>query len=125
MENNNLYDTLFADQDDDEDLGMITINEMYDHANFNEISKYYDLGSYNEIFPSENDDILSVVHLNIRNVCSNLNELEAILNQMKHPPDVIAMSETWLNATTQLNTHVAGYTSTWGGIHLMEVCLFL
>ena len=111
MENNNLYDTLFADEDDDEDLGMITINEMYDHADFNEISKYYDLDSYNKIFPTANSDILSVIHLNIRNIRSNFNELESILSALKHPPDVIALSETWLNATTQLNTHVAGYTS--------------
>ena len=108
--NDNLYETLFIDEDDNEDIGMQTINELYDHANFDEISKYYDVGSYNKVFPSANCDVLSIIHLNIRNYSSNINEFEALLSTLNHSPDIIALSETWLNATTRLNTHLAGYT---------------
>ena len=111
MNNDNLYHTLFTDEDDVEDIGMLTINELYDHADFDEISKYYDIGSYNKLFPSANSDVFSIIHLNIRNYSTNVTELEALLSTLKQPPDVIALSETWLNATTRLDAHLDGYTS--------------
>ena len=48
--NENLYNTIFSEQDDF-DVGMSTIGLMYDHLNFEDISKYYDIEQYNKSFP--------------------------------------------------------------------------
>ena len=61
---------------------MLTINELYDHADFNEMSKYHDLRSYNKLFPTANSETLSIIHINIRNHCSNINEFEALLSTL-------------------------------------------
>ena len=39
MNDMNLYQTLFED-DDDDDLGMLTINDMYDHLDIDKMSNY-------------------------------------------------------------------------------------
>ena len=46
---NNIFQPLLDGNNEDEDLGVHILNEMYGHADLNEISKYYDLQSYSEL----------------------------------------------------------------------------
>ena len=81
IESNNLYESLFTEEDD-LDVGMLAINEMYGHLNFNKMSNYTSLESYNKIFPSNNNKALSLFHFNIRGLEINLVHLEALLSNL-------------------------------------------
>ena len=79
---NNLYDAILPD-DNDFDAAMETIGLMYDHLNFDEISKYYDLDQYNRSFPTDDDKILSIMHFNIRSLTKNGDEMIVMLESLK------------------------------------------
>ena len=106
--NNNLYDTILTD-DDDFDAAMTTIGLMYDHLNFDEISKYFDLDQYNKSFPSETENILSIVHLNIRSLAKNGDEMLALLACLKKHPDVIVLTESFLDSNSISTIQLNGY----------------
>ena len=103
IDNNNLYESLFPDEDDDLDVGMMAINEMYGHLNFDTMSNYVSLDQYKKRFPSFNNKMLSIFHINIRSYESNLFQLESLLANMSHGPDILALSETWLDDTNKMN----------------------
>ena len=63
----NLYDSLFPD-DDDLDVGMMAINEMYGHLNFDAMSDYISLDQYSKRFPIQNNKILSL-RISINDKC--------------------------------------------------------
>ena len=66
----NLYDSIYAD-DDDLDVGMLAINEMCGHLNFDAMSNYFSLESYKQLFHTDNHQSLSVFHFNIQSLKSN------------------------------------------------------
>ena len=109
--NPNLYDTLFSDDDNDQDVGMLAINEMYGHLNFDEISNYVSLNEFNSKFCHHNDNILSVIHFNIRSLDTNITHMEAFLSNLNQNPDVIALTETWLDDNNKDNYPIEGYNA--------------
>ena len=115
LDNQNLYAMLFPDYDDDnsnsDDIGHLRISEIFNDVDFNDISKYYDIKSFNNSFPVNDQSSLSVIHFNIRNLRTNMDELEANISLMKRDPDVIALSETWLDLPDDTVTHLNGYKS--------------
>ena len=104
----NLYDHLLPD-DDDFDPTMSTIGLMYEHLNIDEMSKYYDLDLYNKLMPSYNERIISIMHFNIRSVGKNGDEMKAVIGTFKHQPDVIALSETFLDSNSVTNFSLDNY----------------
>ena len=112
IENNrpNLYNTLFS-EGDEHDGGLFTINSMYDHLNFEKMSDYVDIVKYNSSLAQNNDPSLSVMHLNIRSLPSNLPHLEVLLASLAPPPDVIVLSETWLTPINKDIIIINGYYS--------------
>ena len=96
IETPNLYESLFH-EDDDSDIGMLAINEMYGHLNFETMSDYISLDQYVKKFHLQNKEILSIFHFNIRSLDHNFIQLESLISNMPHAPDIIALSETWLN----------------------------
>ena len=106
----NLYDSIYTD-DDDSDLGMIAINEMYGHLNFDEISNYISLQEYIKLFPIHVNKMISIFHFNIQSLEANLVHLEALLANFKQTPDIIALSETWLNENNADSFILEGYNS--------------
>ena len=59
---------------------------------------------------------LSLLHLNIRSLRSNLDDFHTLLKETKHSFDVICLTETWLNDLEfkiNLNYHLPNYE----GIH--------
>ena len=109
--NVNLYESLFND-DDDEDVGMLALNNMYDHLNFDAMSNYHSLIQYNQCFPKPSNTMLSILHFNIRSLNTNLVQIEALISALNHSPDIIAFSETWLNEENKSNYKIDGYNST-------------
>ena len=76
----NLYESLFPDDDDDLDVGMMAINEMYGHLNFDTMSNYVSLDQYNKTFPCMNNKMLSIYHINIRSFETNFIQLESLIS---------------------------------------------
>ena len=103
-----MYDTLFPDHDEF-DVGMSTIGEMYDHLNFEDISKYYDIEQYNTSFRNNIDNLLSVLHFNIRSLGKNGNEMTAFLQTLTKQPEVIALSESFLDSNSIDEISINGY----------------
>ena len=99
----NLYDTILPDGEEF-DVGMSTIGLMYDHLNFDEISKYFDLNQYNKSFPTDNDKILSIIHFNIRSLSKNGDEMIALLKCLKKQPDIIVISESFFRLRHNMYT---------------------
>ena len=91
----NLYESLFADSNED-DIEMEMINQMFQHLDFSEISKYFDIRSYNDSLPTSDSRILSVIHVNLRSIKGNLDKMITLLHALKYHPDIIAISEHWL-----------------------------
>ena len=106
-----LYDSLFPDsgEHDDMDPGLLAINQMFNHLNFGEISKYYDLDAYNKSFQNQNDELLSIFHFNIRGAHNNKVKLESLLHSLKHQPQIIALTETWFTDEDKDNFFLDGY----------------
>lgn len=114
LDDSNLYEILFPDIDDDDeentdDIGRLRINEMFNNIDVNEISKYFDLDMYNQSFPIDDHASLSVMHFNIRNLITNKDELTTNISLMNRPPDVIALSETWLDLSDDTVINIEGY----------------
>ena len=108
MSNDNLYTSLFPDEDEF-DVGMSTIGLMYDHLNFDNISKYYDIEQYNKTFIGNENNVLSIVHLNIRSVGKNGDEMKSLFATLTLQPDIIAISESFLDSNSVDNTYLSGY----------------
>ena len=109
--NDNLYESLFPDDDDESDVGMMAINDMYGHLNFDAMSNYISLDQYNKSFPCYSNKMLSIFHINIRSYETNLIQLESLLANLTHRPDILALSETWLDDTNKVNHNLEGYSS--------------
>lgn len=101
---------LFPDNDDDsEDIGRLRINDIFSNSNNDEISKYFDISTYNDSFSDSSASSLSVVHFNIRNLTRNMNELESVISMLKRTPDCICLSETWLDSSSEPYIKLDGY----------------
>ena len=72
----NLYETLFTD---DDNFGMLAINELYGHLNFDIMSNYVSLSEYQNSLPKDDNNILNFMHFNIRNLETNFIQLETLL----------------------------------------------
>ena len=111
--NSNLYEMLFPDHDDDdantEDVGLLRINEIF-NVPFTDICKFFELESYNNSFSTDDDSSLNIMHFNIRNLVTNKTELEECISLLKRKPDIIALSETWLDRFNKTSINFQGYT---------------
>ena len=54
-------------------------------------------------------DVRPCLQLNIRSYKKIKSEIEAILESLKLPPDVIAISETWLTSDSSHHAYLHGY----------------
>ena len=92
--NLNLYD-LLTDDADDNDLTLQVINKIFDNMDKDDISKYHDINSCNNLL-NDNDESFSFLHLNLRSWVKKTNCIESLINSFAYKPDVIAISESWL-----------------------------
>ena len=70
-------------------------------------SKYFSSSEFNmEISKSSNINQIFMLHCNIRSSNNNANDLSIELGKLNHDFNIIALSETWLNAN---NTEINGF----------------
>ena len=110
------HELLFNPFEKNNDINDNIPNSEYDpDANFYDTqipssltdSKYFSSSEFNmEISKSSNINQLSMLHCNIRSSNKNANDLSIELGKLNHDFNIIALSETWLNAT---NTEINGF----------------
>ena len=72
---------------------------------------YIDTNASNQIFLAENDS-LSLIHLNIRSLYANFNDLHVFVSQLSFQPDVICLSESRIYQPLE-NIEIDGYNFTY------------
>ena len=66
---------------------------------------YYDINELNNVtckYKSEQHEIMSFLHMNISSLPFHFDKLYALLSELNHRPDIIAISESHLKSSTQL-----------------------
>ena len=82
-------DSLFEDPNDPD-------SRYFDETDYD--SKYFHMNEINTFLkdPTRHEN-LSLLHLHIRSLRSNLGDFHTLLEESKHPSNVICLTETWLN----------------------------
>ena len=106
---NNLYQSFLNDNVNDNDIGLEIMNQTYGHLNINELCKYHDLTSYNNLSLKHRNH-LKILHMNARNITNKFDSLMAFLSSLAIKPNVLCISETWLNKSNKDLYNLQGYT---------------
>ena len=80
---------------------------------FNTVSTkcaYYTEDNFNKHFI--NNTGLSIIHFNARSLSKNLSDIKGFLSGLNHSFDIIAISETWLDAENLQSINIEGYKVT-------------
>jgi exonuclease III len=87
--------------------------DKYFYKNFNNLGNIYYLeDEFNQLLIDKSiDSNFSLLHINIRSLSKNLEQLTIYLNSLNHRFTVIALSETWANENNQLTFSIPGYNS--------------
>lgn len=112
--NLNLFDTLFSDHDDNDEgnnVGLEILNSMYNSLNTEDICNYHDLSSYISIIPAQNMNYLIILQINARSMNKNYDNLLFFLKSLPKLPDILSISETWLNSTSATLHEIHGFKS--------------
>ena len=72
-------------------------DQLYPSVNASNSRQYYSSNDYNEKFCVSSVNDLNVIHLNIRSLSKNGDELCAFLSLIKTNFDVVCLSETWVS----------------------------
>ena len=116
-QDDNLYKSLYDDdQNLDNDIGLNNLHEIYGHLDYEEMSKYYSIDQFNNTFPSNENNLLSIVHVNIRSIIKKLDKINIFFASLKKVPDVFCVSESWL---TDKNINLANLDG-FKGYHMIR-----
>lgn len=114
MENlyNSLYDdNLINNTTNTFNLELSQIKKIAGHQDINCLSKYYNFEEYTSALNPLANNYISVIHINIRSLQKNFDILKSFLNCLPKPPEVIAVTETWLQQNTKHLYFLEGYES--------------
>ena len=91
LQNNHVLSLLqYVDPDDK------FFNDVYRGLSQLEISPYYNINNYNETF-SDGPATYNIVNFNVRSFNKNGDMYSALLQSLYKPPDIVVLTETWLN----------------------------
>lgn len=116
----NLYKSLYDDLNENNDtctnlnFEVNIIDKISGQHDINCLSKYYNFEEYSADTETLGNNYINIIHINIRSLHKNFDLLKSFLNCLPKLPDVIAVTETWLQETTKHLYSLDGYTS----IHL-------
>ncbi len=110
-----LYDDIITDNSENpNDTSLDIIRTVNGHTDLTSISNYYSIEEYNQQTQTTSNipkSSLSILHLNIRSLQKNYDNLTSFLNCLSIQPHVIALTETWLKDTNQHHYHLDGYST--------------
>ena len=105
----NLFQYLIDEQDDQEnDIHLEILNDIHGHLDIDQICKYHDLLSYQKI-SSECTNYFNILHINARSLSGKIDQIEAFLTPLSNPPDVLCITESWLQTDSHEYCNIRGY----------------
>lgn len=110
----NLLNTLFNDLEDNNEsdsIGIEIINSMYLSLELDDICNYHDLTSYINVIPRSSADYINILHINARSLNKNYDQVISFIKSLPKLPDILCISETWLNANNVHLHEIDGYKS--------------
>ena len=110
----NLYTSLYegivnGNPRDTNDVGTEIIRTVNGHTDLISLSKYYSIEEYNKYIKTVSQSYFNILHLNIRSLQKNFDNLTSLLECLANPTHIIALSETWLKDSTQHLYNLKGY----------------
>ena len=94
---------------DDIDIDLNHVPELQQYNNFVNTVQYFDAEEFNSLCVDDND--LKVLHLNIRSLGSNMEDLCALLSSLNCRFDIIGITESWLCDFTESLYSIPGYST--------------
>ena len=108
----NLYTSLYDDNDElSTNLELSVIEKISGQRDPNSLSRYLNFEDYISATESLCANYFNIIHINIRSLHKNFDALKAFLNCLPKPPDIIAITETWLQEHTKHLYSLEGYDS--------------
>lgn len=112
----NLYSSLYEDcnfnnDNDNHTLALNVIEQISGHQDINSLSKYFSFDEYSAAIDSLDNNYLNIIHINIRSLHKNFDSLKSFLICLPKTPDIIALTETWLQEHTKHLYSIEGYDS--------------
>ena len=115
----NLYKSLYDDvnqNSDNNNFESNVIKMISGQYDVNSLSRYFSFEEYNSVTDTLGNNYLNIIHINIRSLHKNFDSLKSFLTCLPKPPDVIAVTETWLQEHTKHLYSIEHYTP----IHLVR-----
>ena len=114
MENlyRSLYDDLINDDNNQtHNFDLDIIEKISGQSDINTLSKYYNIEEYCELLEPMGNYYINIIHINIRSIHNKFDTLKSWLNCLPKPPDVLALTETWLKESNKHLFSLDGYVS--------------
>jgi exonuclease III len=86
-------------------------NDLYNSVDHQYQSDYFNVDGFVEKFKSKDKFNFTIVNFNIRSFNRNGDKFIALLDTLSYYPDVIVLTETWLNADNKDCANIDGYSS--------------
>lgn len=91
-------------------ISVYSILTLFRHNDFKAISKCYDLDNYKSLTIIISH-FINILHLNTRSLKKNFDHLKSLILTLNKSPDIIALTETWLQPHTFHLYDLEGYDS--------------
>ena len=91
-----------------EHTGENTIDMQFENDN-DELPEYCELVDFPQLDLPQTESLL-VLHTNIRSLGKNVSKLEEQLFDMHYKPDLVAVTETWIEPSRLPKVQLTGYT---------------
>ena len=113
---NNLYEPLIERNLNNEDVGLHILNEIYGHIDYNEMCKYHDLETFSNLYKNHTN-FFKILHINACCLSNKFDAIKILLKSLKSKPEVLCITETWLDDDNKDSFKLNGYTA----FHLTRV----
>ena len=113
----NLYKSLYDDIINDDNTNahnfdLDIVNKISGQSDISSLSRYYSIEEYSAVAePMGNNKYINISHINIRSIQKKLETLKSLLNCLPKPPDILAVTETWLKESNKHLYSLDGYVS--------------
>ena len=75
---NSLYEQLIEQDQNEEDVGLQILNEIFGHVDINEICKYHDLESFGKLYKNQNNHF-KILHINACCISNKFDNIKVML----------------------------------------------
>lgn len=99
-------EAMFNDIDPDNNI----LNNMYSNFQSNTKSSYFTVNNYNSSFRNHSN-YFSIIHQNIRSIGRKIDDLSQFIQSLCKQPDILVISETWLDDTSKIYCNIDSYNS--------------